>query len=66
MSDPDVCVEFLAAMRCRMAWNAPPVRASSTRSSRTRHISKCKDCGRQFSVKLGTAFEDSLIPFDKW
>jgi transposase-like protein len=27
---------------------------------------KCKECGRQFSVKLGTIFEDSPIPLDKW
>jgi transposase-like protein len=27
---------------------------------------KCKECGRQFSVKLGTIFEDSPIGLDKW
>jgi transposase-like protein len=27
---------------------------------------KCKECGRQFSVKLGTIFEDSAIPLSKW
>jgi len=27
---------------------------------------KCKACGRQFSVKVGTIFEDSPIPLDKW
>jgi len=27
---------------------------------------KCKACHRQFSVKLGTIFEDSPIPLDKW
>jgi transposase-like protein len=27
---------------------------------------KCKGCGRQFSVKVGTIFEDSPIPLDKW
>lgn len=27
---------------------------------------KCKKCGRQFSVKVGTIFEDSPIPLDKW
>jgi len=33
---------------------------------KTRRIWKCKGCGRQFSVKLGTIFEDSPIPLDKW
>ena len=27
---------------------------------------KCKECHKQFSVKLGTIFEDSPIPLDKW
>jgi transposase-like protein len=32
----------------------------------TRRIWKCKACKRQFSVKVGTIFEDSPIGFDKW
>jgi hypothetical protein len=27
---------------------------------------KCKGCGKQFSVKVGTIFEDSPIKLDKW
>jgi transposase-like protein len=27
---------------------------------------KCKNCSKQFSVKVGTIFEDSPIPLDKW
>ena len=27
---------------------------------------KCKACKKQFSVKVGTIFEDSAIPLDKW
>ena len=29
---------------------------------------KCmaKDCHKQFSVKVGTIFEDSAVPLDKW
>src|ERR1017187_2457088 len=32
----------------------------------TRKIWKCKGCKRQFSLKVGTIFEDSPIGFDKW
>jgi transposase-like protein len=32
----------------------------------TRRIWKCKACKRQFSVRVGTIFEDSPIPFAKW
>jgi transposase-like protein len=27
---------------------------------------KCKECWKQFSVKVGSIFEDSPIPLDKW
>jgi len=32
----------------------------------TRRIWKCKSCRRQFSIKVGSIFEDSPIGFDKW
>jgi transposase-like protein len=32
----------------------------------TRKIWKCKDCKKQFSIRLGTIFNDSPIGFDKW
>jgi transposase-like protein len=32
----------------------------------TRRLWKCKACKRQFSVKVGTIFEDSPIGLDKW
>ncbi|MEO8450029.1 MAG: IS1595 family transposase [Gemmatimonadota bacterium] len=32
----------------------------------TRHIFKCKECRKQFSVKVGTIFEDSALGLDKW
>ena len=33
---------------------------------KTRKVWKCKDCKKQFSVKVGTVFEDSAIPLSKW
>jgi len=33
---------------------------------KTRRIWKCKGCKRQFSVKVGTIFEDSPLGLDKW
>jgi transposase-like protein len=32
----------------------------------TRKIYKCRECKKQFSVKVGTIFEDSPIGLDKW
>jgi transposase-like protein len=32
----------------------------------TRRIWFCKDCKKQFTVKVGTIFEDSALGMDKW
>lgn len=29
-------------------------------------VYKCKECRKQFTVRIGTIFEDSKIPFSKW
>jgi len=39
------------------AGSAKPVRAG---------VHKCKACRKQFTVRIGTIFEDSHIPFTKW
>jgi transposase-like protein len=33
---------------------------------KTRLIWRCKSCNKQFSVKVGTIFEDSALGLDKW
>lgn len=33
---------------------------------KTRRVWKCRDCKKQFSVKVGTIFEDSPLGLDKW
>jgi transposase-like protein len=65
-SDPDVCVEYVAKLR----WPDGPVcpRCEGIEHSylTTRRLWKCKSCKKQFSVKVGTIFEDSAITLDKW
>jgi transposase-like protein len=34
--------------------------------SRPRMVSNCKSCRKQFTVKVGTIFEDSPLPLTKW
>ena len=43
-------------------------KCASTENSflKTRSLWKCKECKKQFSVKVGTIFEDSPLGFDKW
>jgi transposase-like protein len=65
-SDIDLCTEYFASIR----WPNGPVcpRCGSVEHSylKTRRIWKCKACKRQFSVKVGTIFEDSPLGLDKW
>ena len=65
-SDPAVCVDS----RARIRWQDGPEcpRCQSKRSSflTTRLMWKCLDCKKQYSVKVGTIFEDSPLGLDKW
>lgn len=65
-ADPDVANDFVANLR----WPTGPVcpQCESDRYSylSTRRVWKCKDCKKQYSVKVGTIFEDSPIPLDMW
>jgi transposase-like protein len=65
-SDLDICTEFVAKLR----WPDGPVcpRCGGTEYSylTARRLWKCKACKKQYSVKVGTIFEDSPLGFDKW
>ena len=65
-SDLEVCTEFVANLR----WPNGPVcpRCGCVEYSylTTRRLWKCKACKRQYSVKVGTIFEDSALGLDKW
>jgi transposase-like protein len=68
-ADPDVCLEFVSRFR----WpngvvTCPNCGRDDVRFIPTRKIWECrsKHPKRQFSVKVGTIFEDSPIGLDKW
>lgn len=52
----------------RAYYLAPKSGARTTRTGKTtyRRLWKCADCRQQFSVLVGTIFEDSHIPLSKW
>lgn len=64
--DPDVCIEFVASLRWPNGAVCPTCEGTEHSYLKTRRLWKCKNCKRQFSVKVGTIFEDSAIPLDKW
>jgi len=66
--DPDVGNMFLADLRWPNGVTCPTCGAPEPRYIATRRLWECKTKHpkKQFSVKVGTIFEDSPIGLDKW
>jgi transposase-like protein len=65
-SDEQVCIDTVAALRWPEGVVCPACGHKEHYYLKTQKRWKCKDCNRQFSVKLGTIFEDSPIALNKW
>ncbi len=67
-SDADRANEFMTQMRWPNGVECPRCQSKNLRQIKTRRLWVCKDCAghNQFSVKVGTIFEDSAIPMGKW
>ena len=67
-SDLDHCTEILATSRWPNGTKCPMCGSAEVRYIKTRRLWECKTKHprRQFSVKVGTVFEDSPIGLDKW
>ena len=66
-SDPDRCFAYALNLRWPNGLVSCP-RCGSEKHSfiKTRRIWMCYGCKKQFSLKVGTIFEDSPITLDKW
>jgi transposase-like protein len=67
LSDPDRCFEYAKQLR----WpdgkiSCPRCQSYEYSFLSTRRMWFCKVCKKQFSLKVGTIFEDSPIGMDKW
>ena len=65
-SDAQTCIDTVAALRWPEGVTCPACGHKEHYYLKTQKRWKCKDCNRQFSVKLGTIFEDSALGLDKW
>ncbi len=68
-TDPDRCHEYMKSMK----WPdgrivCPKCGGDHVGEIKSRRMFQCKtkDCRKQFSVKVGTIFEDSPLGLDKW
>ena len=73
-SDEDAARELLEEMRwgkdgavCPHCGGDKPYKITPKEGSKTRKgLYKCRACRKQFTVTVGTVFEDSHIPLSKW
>ena len=67
-SDADRAHEFLTRMRWPEGVECPRCQSKNLREVKTRRLWVCKDCTghNQFSVRVGSIFEDSPISLGKW
>lgn len=65
-ADPQRCLDFAVALRWPHGPVCPRCNSVEYRFIKTRGLWECKSCQKQYSVKLGTIFEDSHIALDKW
>src|SRR4029077_6642777 len=68
-ADPQICHDYMIALK----WPDGVIVCPKCGSDRvgniaTRRMLQCKskDCRKQFSAKVGTIFEDSPLPLEKW
>lgn len=66
-SDAQICHDFMTTLR----WpdgvvKCPRCQAEKIGFIATRRMWQCKGCKKQFSIKVGTIFEDSPLGMDKW
>src|SRR5271154_2225293 len=65
-SDPMICIDAVAAAKWKDGPECPKCGGKKVSFIRTRRVWTCLGCRKQFSVKVGTIFEDSPVGLDKW
>ena len=67
-ADPSRCLEFAATLRWPDGVTCPACGSRDVTFLSTRRVWKCRYVHprQQFSVKVGTIFEDSAVGLDKW
>ena len=65
--DADKCHEFMVGMRWPRGVRCPRCDSKDVgKLVKGRRVWNCKGCKKQFSVKVGTIFEDSPLGLNQW
>ncbi len=67
-SDEQTCIDTVAFMRWPEGPQCPACLSAKDRQHwlKNQHRWQCRECGKQYSVKVNTIFEDSPISLQKW
>ncbi len=65
-SDPQICLDTVSAAKWPKGPECPRCKSKRLSFLSTRLMWTCLECHKQFSVKVGTIFEDSPVGLDKW
>ena len=67
-ADEQVCINTVAEMRWPNGPECPACLGPEPRQHWLKNQKRwqCRECGKQYSVKVNTIFEDSAIKLDKW
>ena len=67
-ADEQVCIDTVAGMRWSDGPECPACLTPDIRQHwlKTQKRFQCRDCGKQYSVKVNTIFEDSAIKLNSW
>src|SRR5687768_7797009 len=65
-ADKDNAFQFAVSLRWPDGVFCPFCQSAENSFISTRQLWKCKGCRKQFSVRVGTIFEDSPLPLKHW
>jgi transposase-like protein len=71
-SNEQAAVEFLEAKRwgdcpcCPLCGSVSVYQMKNRAGERSRFLWRCRDCNRQYTIRTGTIYAESLIPLHKW
>ncbi len=65
-SDEEACRKHLTELRWPDGIKCLRCESTKVNGPSKRHLYECAECGYQFSVKVGTVFNDSKLPLWKW
>ncbi len=60
------CIDFLSKSRWGNSPVCPHCKTDGAYKFKSGRLFKCRKCRQQFTVRIGTIFEDSRLPLQKW